>query len=312
LAGLWIRHEACHNSSAMPAPTSNATAQLSGLPGMLASLPLALLYPIADTLCFVSYRIFGFQRNLTEQNVSGAFPDLDAARVARLARCSARNAVHVMVETLRAGRLRREELARRVSIDNPDLIEQLAADYGSVIALAAHHGNWEWLQLACAARLALPVAALYKPIGRKRLDALLRRLRSRFGSLMIPARTALPELVSFARRQGVIALVADQGPRPDEEKYWGRLLGRDTAFFTGPEKLARVLRAPLVFAHMQRLKRGHYRVRFETLAVPPYVQAEGALLERYIDCLEKQILEAPQDWLWSYKRWKYARPLYAP
>jgi KDO2-lipid IV(A) lauroyltransferase len=89
------------------------------------------------------------------------------------------------------------------------------------------------------------------------------------------------------------------------------LLGRDTAFFTGPEKLARLLKAPLVFAHMQRVRRGYYRVRFEVLAIPPYPQPDGELMERYIRALETQIRAAPQDWVWVYKRWKYRKSVYA-
>ena len=109
----------------------------------------------------------------------------------------------------------------------------------------------------------------------------------------------------------VIALVADQVPRPDEEQYWSVLLGRETAFFTGPEKLARLLKAPLVFAHMQRVRRGYYRVRFDVLTRPPYPGPEGDLMERYIRALEAQIRAAPQDWVWVYKRWKYRKSVYA-
>ena len=70
-------------------------------------------------------------------------------------------------------------------------------------------------------------AALYKPLGRAGLDAFVQQLRGRFGSRLIVARTALPQLLQFARTPGVIALVADQVPRPDDEQYWGVLLGRD-------------------------------------------------------------------------------------
>ncbi|MGD2076246.1 MAG: lysophospholipid acyltransferase family protein [Gammaproteobacteria bacterium] len=284
---------------------------MSLLPGLLAYLPLPLLYLIADLLFLALFRGFGFQRRLAEENIAAAFPELSRDRVARLAADSARNAAHVVLETIKTERLDKTQLARRVRIENPELVDRLVEQHRTVVTLAAHHGNWEWLQLACSARLAAPVAALYKPLGRRSLDALLARLRSRFGSRLIPVHAALPELLRFAREPGVIALVADQGPRPDEEKHWGCLLGRDTAFFSGPEKLARLLAAPLLFAHMQRLRRGYYGVRFELLAQPPYTQPDGELMDRFIRVLDKQIREAPQDWVWVYKRWKYEKSVYA-
>jgi KDO2-lipid IV(A) lauroyltransferase len=289
----------------------NGQSLLSALPGLLAYLPLPLLYLIADLLFLTLFRGFGFQRRLAEENIAAAFPGLSRDRVSHLAADSARNAARVVLETIKADRLAKTQLALRVQIENPELVDRLVEQHHTVLTLAAHHGNWEWLQLACSAQLAAPMAALYKPLGRRSLDALLARLRSRFGSRLIPAQRALPELLSFAREPGVIALVADQGPRPDEEKYWGCLLGRNTAFFFGPEKLARLLRAPLVFAHMQRLRRGHYRVRFELLAEPPYTQPDGELMDHFIRALEQQIREAPQDWVWVYKRWKYEKPVYA-
>ncbi len=310
---MGIHHEACDNLR----PMSNVQQErgsrrwASALIGLLARLPLPLLYLSADSLFFVLFRVFGFQRALAADNVARAFPELPPEQVRLIAARSARNAAHVVIETLKSAALSETELARRVAIENPQLIAELVEKHKTVITAAAHHANWEWLQLACAAQLGAPLAALYKPLGRDSLDGAIQALRGRFGSRLIAARTALPELVEFAKQPGVIALVADQLPRPDEEKYWSVLLGRDTAFFAGPEKLARLLRAPLVFAHMQRLRRGHYRVRFELLVEPPYGQADGELMQRYIGTLEAQIREAPQDWVWIYKRWKYQKSVYA-
>ena len=292
-------------------PDTQSQRWLSALLRLLGRVPLPLLYGIADLLFFALFRVFGFQRALATDNIARAFPHMPPAQVAQLVAQSARNAAHVVFETIACSGFSDAELARRVIIDNPQLIEQLVQEHRTVVTVAAHHANWEWLQLACAAQLDAPLAALYKPLGHAGLDAFVQQLRGRFGSRLMVARTALPQLLEFARKPGIIALVADQGPRPDDEQYWSVLLGRETAFFTGPEKLARLLKAPLVFAHMQRVRRGYYRVRFELLAKPPYRELEGDLMERYIRALEDQIRAAPQDWVWVYKRWKYRKSVYA-
>ncbi|HFD81355.1 MAG TPA: lipid A biosynthesis acyltransferase [Gammaproteobacteria bacterium] len=277
---------------------------------LLSRLPLPLLYLLADTLYGLLYHVFRFQRALVTDNLAACFPQRPEAEVRRLAAAAYRNALHILFETIGSLGMDDGALLERIPVENPELIESLVREHRTVITAAAHHGNWEWLQLASSARVETPVTALYKSLNRSAIDALLLQLRSRFGSRLLEARTALPELLKSAREPGVIALVADQAPRPEEEKYWGTLLGRDTAFYPGLERLARLFRAPVVFAHLQRTGRGRYRVRFEQIASPPYEGSEGAIMDAYIQAVERQIREAPQDWFWPYKRWKYQRPLY--
>jgi KDO2-lipid IV(A) lauroyltransferase len=176
-----------------------------------------------------------------------------------------------------------------------------------VVVAGAHQGNWEWMQLACAAQLNIRIATLYKPIREDDLDSLLRTVRGRFGGTLIAASGSLTGLARFARDGGVVAVLADQGPRPDEEQYWSNFLGRETAFFPGLEKLTQLLNAPLVFVHMRRTGKGHYRLSLEQLAEAPGNNMDHAIMERYIRCVEAQVRAAPEDWLWMYKRWKYRR-----
>lgn len=283
------------------------------LPPLLRALsypPLALLYWIADGLFVVLFYLLRFERNLVIENLRRAFPERQPADIDHLAATSYRHAVQVLFETIKAQRLSRRELLQHVHIVNPQQVDDLLRRHKSVICVAAHQGNWEWLQLACSAQLKAPLAALYKPVRYPVVDSLLIKMRSRFGTQLIAAQSSLPELLNFSRQPGVIALVADQGPRPEEDKYWSRFLGQDTAFFPGLEKLARLLRAPVVFVHMQRIRRSRYRIRFEILTEPPYEKKEGSIMEAYIQAVEKQVREAPQDWLWFYKRWKYKRSVY--
>jgi len=276
----------------------------------LARLPLPFLYMLADILFVLFFHLIRFQRVLVVENLGRAFPEQTSRATRRLAARSYRHALHILFETIKCLSFSDHDLAQRVEIENIELIDSLLHRHRTILAAASHQCNWEWLQMACSARLGVPLAALYKPLNHRGIDTLLLRMRSRYGSKLIEVKSSLPELVKFARQQGVIAVVADQGPRPDEEKYWSRFLGCDTAFFLGLEKLAQLLKAPVVFVRMKRVRRGHYRISFEVLTEPPYRQQSGIIMEPYIRAVEKQIIEAPQDWFWAYKRWKYRKPVY--
>ncbi len=293
-----------------PAPPTDSARWPVLLVPVLAHLPLPLLYLLSDLLFLVSYHLFRYQRRLVADNLARALPERSPQERAKLAAKAYRNALQVLFETIAALRLPRERLLERVTVDNPVELERHLAAGRSVLVAAAHHGNWEWLQLACAARFDHPLDALYKPLGHPGLDGLLARLRGRFGTRLVAVGEALKMLLERRSAPRIMAMVADQGPRPDEDKVWYPFLGRDTAFFAGLEKIARLTDAPLLFAHMQRLSRGRYAVHFETLCEWPREVPEGEVMARYVRAVEAQVRAAPQDWLWVYKRWKYARGLY--
>lgn len=278
--------------------------------GSLSRVPLPALYALSDLLFLLLYRVMKYQRHLLNDNLERAFPAQSQAERDILATACYRNALDFLVESLKSWRLDKNEIKQRVTLKNPELIAELGTQHKTLLALTSHSGNWEWLQLACAAQLETPVAALYSPLNLPDIDALLTTMRSRFGSMLIEAKTALPSLVGFSRQGGIIAINADQGPRPEDDKYWSRFLGIDTAFFTGPDKLARLFKAPVIFVRMQRVRRGYYEVEFELLCAPPYSKDQDTIMPAYIKAAEQQIRSAPQDWFWLYKRWKYPRPLY--
>lgn len=280
------------------------------LVNVLSRLPLPILYLCSDLLFLVLYRIMRFQRRLLYANLKLAFPAHSRSERNSLAAACYRNALDFLFETLKSWRFDESEFRRRVTLKNPELIRELGARHKTLLALTSHFGNWEWLQLACAAQLDIPVTALYSSLNRPDIDELLKSMRSRFGSTLIEAKSALPVLLDLSRQGGIIAVNADQGPRPEDDKYWGRFLGIDTAFYTGPDKLARLFKTPVIFVHMRRIRRGYYEVEFELLCEPPYSQDQGNILPAYIKAAERQILSAPQDWFWLYKRWKFRRPLY--
>ena len=112
------------------------------------------------------------------------------------------------------------------------------------------------------------------------------------------------------------ALVADQTPQKRDEKHWSHFLNQDTAFFVGADKIARILRAPVLFVSMRRERKGFYSARLNLLAAPPYVphpdrDIGAEIIERYARALEDQIRASPADWLWIHRKWKYAKPVYA-
>ena len=126
---------------------------------------------------------------------------------------------------------------------------------------------------------------------------------------MIPAKELLADIIKRRGAVRAIAMVADQEPTTSETKHWTRFLNRDTAFYLGPEEIARVTRFPVFFIAMRRVARGYYEMRFVPLAEPGQAHP-GELTERYARLVEEQIRAAPPDWPWSHKRWRLKKSVY--
>jgi KDO2-lipid IV(A) lauroyltransferase len=275
----------------------------------LAALPLPFLYSLSAFLSFVAFDVLRWRRDQIDRDLALSFPERSPRERRAIRRESCRRFTDVFVETLWGARVSEEELRRRVVFENPDVINEAAARGQSVILLAAHCANWEWLLLSGCATFGFPIDAVYQPQRLAGIDRFLRETRSRFGGSPIPQGEFVFELMSRAGGLRGYALIADQMPRRQDRKYWTRMLNRDTAFFIGAEKIARFLDSPVLYVGISRLRRGYYSVRFVTLAAPPYEGGDAVpIMESFARQLEASVRAAPADWLWLQKRWKYARP----
>lgn len=276
----------------------------------LSRLPFSWLYALSDLLYLVLAYVVRYRRRVIVQNLSTAFPEKTARDINKLTRGFYRNLTDLIVETIKLPALSADELLRRVRFQNPELISSRIAAGQPVIILASHQSNWEWLP-ASAQLNGIIADSVYKQLSSPFFENLMREIRSTFGVNPIPMHRLLRDVAVRRHVPRAIALVADQIPASPEVAYWLPFLNHETAFYPGPEKLARSLQLPVFYVEMVRVRRGYYDVTLHTLAEPPYNDLpDEAILTRYRDRLERTIQATPSDWLWSHKRWKHQREEY--
>ena len=275
----------------------------------LTRLPLPVLYALGTFAYIVAFHVLRWHRELASRNLETAFPEKSAVERAALLRQSYVNLGQTLAETFWGFGAAPQEFAQRVAVENPGLITGYVARKHPVILMTAHVCNWEWLLPGAGAQFDIPIDAVYKPLRVASLDEFIRDTRSRFGGKPIPIQSFLFELMRRAGEVRAYAMVADQTPPRNMDKHWTRFLNRDTAFFTGADKIARFLDAPVVYVSMRRLRKGHYTVHLYPLVEPPYDdETELQVVERYARRLEMEIRANPPDWLWVHNKWKYPKP----
>ena len=268
-------------------------------------LSLRVLYRLSGAMAWVAFRVFGLRRAVIRGNLARSFPQASPARLREIEREFVRRQGEALAELLYTPRIAAEQMRARVVLTNPEVLAR-GASGRPLILVGAHHCNAEWALQRMALEFGDRFVGLYKPIRNPRVDAWFRRVRTRFGARLVPAKTVLQELAR-SRDVAAVGLIADQAPTTSPEKHWTEFLGQDTAFYMGPELLGRALRSQVLLGRMRRVERGRYEFRFEALNVAGERLPHGEITTRYARGLEAWIREDPAGWWWSHKRWKLRR-----
>lgn len=279
----------------------------------LSALPLPLWYRIADLAAWLAEHVFRHRWQVVNTQLRRSFPDRDEAWIRRMRRDFYRNFGDVSAEIIKAATITPAEIDRRVTLEGTDSVRAALAAGRSVLLMSSHNCNWEWMLLKLSIGLGYPIDVAFKPLRNRFGDRLMLTIRSRFGARMISSGRLLMRVLRHRGPARIVAIAADQDPVDSPVRHFSDFLGQDTAFFTGPDAIARVGRLPVWYLAMRRVSRGHYRIDFEPLAAPGEELAEGAVIDRFAKRVEVLTRERPGDWLWSYRRWRVKRePQAAP
>ncbi len=272
----------------------------------LSSLPLPVWYVIGSFFAWIAEYVVRHRRGIIDMQLAACFPDRDPRWLRDTRRAFYRGFGQVSVEIIKAATISREEIDRRVKLVNDEVPRAALAAGQSIIVVTSHNCNWEWTLHKLVTDLG-PLQAAYKPLKGRWGDRLMLTIRSRFCADMVAAKRMLIRVLRHRGPARIIAMVADQAPTSSAVRYFTQFMGLDTAFFLGPEAIARGTGLPVFYLAMRRERRGHYTVDFVPLSAAGEELAPGALIERYSKAVESLTRENPPDWLWNYRRWKVQR-----
>ena len=244
------------------------------------------------------------------QNLRNAFPEKTAEEIHLISKKFYRYLCDLFLETFKTLTISKESMLKHCSMDPAatELFNKLADENKSIIIVMGHQGNWEWagntFSLSCRHQLYV----IYHPISNKYLDGLMYKMRTTFGTKLIPMKDTFRDMITNRQQLTATAFIADQTPQPDRA-YWLTFLNQDTPVFMGTEKIARKIKYPIVYTTVKRIKRGYYSLHAELLLTPPYLSADGDISAVYTKKLEEDIYKQPETWLWTHRRWKHKRPL---
>ncbi len=268
---------------------------------MVSYLPLRVLYGVSAGLSFLLYHIFKYRRGVVRQNLNTALVDRKLKDIKQIEKQYYKHMCNVIAETIKALTLSSAKMKDYISFSNIDLINQSYKNKHNLMLYATHQGNWEWF-LAFPLFTQYKVYAIYQPLSSPYFDELLKTIRTRFGVECIPSNKAF-QYMSQSRNSdepALFILIGDQCPNIKSTLYWTQFMNQNTAFFCGGARLALKYNLDVLYAFIEKKKRGTYQMHFQKIEE----NSVEEITESYSNHLEKSIIQSPSTWLWSHRRWK--------
>ena len=273
-------------------------------------LPLRVFYVISDMLFWILYIIIGYRRKVVWQNLKTSFPEKSEERLRKIERGFYHFFCDYLVESVKLMTISKKNLKKRLVFKGTEVVNEIVESGQSCAVYLGHYCNWEWItSLPLWVTPEAQCGQIYHPIENNDFDWLFLRLRQRFGAVCIPMQDTLRKIIEFRkdRQPVVIGYISDQKPHWVNIHHWVDFLHHDTPVLTGTERIARRMNHAVFYLDVRRIRRGYYEAEFKLITREPQTMKEFELTDIYYQHLEQSILQAPEFWLWSHKRWSRTR-----
>jgi Kdo2-lipid IVA lauroyltransferase/acyltransferase len=274
----------------------------------LSYLPLVILYAIMDIFYLLLISIVPYRKKVIIQNIERSFPNKTKSEKAKIKRQFYRHLTQLLAESVKGLSISENELKRRITVKNPEVMDDLYANGKNVLLVSGHYNNWEWVILSQALLFKHDAIGIGMPMTSKFWDKKINQRRSRFGMKVVHAKNYKEALTSDKERLKSVLVLSDQSPGDSLKSYWMQFLNQNTAVLFGAEMMAHQLNYAVVFYALRKIKRGKYEMELFLITDNPLERSWGEITEAHTHLLEQEINNEPAPWLWSHKRWKREFP----
>ncbi len=273
---------------------------------LLGLIPPGIAKRIANALGRIWFVADRRHREVAIENLNRAFGDeMTPAQLRAFCRRVFCNLVRVIFETGWSVHIKDSDVRKYFSFHGMENLHAAMCNKRGVLVLTAHIGNWELL-IAAAARIGLPISAIYRPMEFKPLDRFFRELRSRNGASLFPKKKAMRKVLRSLKNNELVGVLLDQNTGMSKGVFVD-FFGEPAGTNKGLALLARETGTPVVPMFLVR-ENGLFRV--ECGRQLPHIKTGdkagdiAASTRLYNKAIEDMIRRYPEQWFWVHRRWK--------
>lgn len=275
---------------------------------IIALLPKSVLYFISNILFLIIYYLSTYRKTVVYNNLKTSFPKKSEKEIKSIVKKYYKYLCDITLEDAALIKMSKNKALSFVKYQNSEFLKKYYEQNKNIIMVFGHYGNWEFLSTLpdYTKYTFLPV---FKKINKNYLNDRFYTMRSLFGSKPVRMEDTLKVTLDYYKRKEpfIIALIADQRPRKKDVNFWIDFFNQDTPVFRGPEKIGKRIDAAIVFVNIEKSKRGLYNITFSEITENAEKTNEYEITNAFFKKMEQQILNKPEFWIWSHKRWKYKK-----
>jgi KDO2-lipid IV(A) lauroyltransferase len=263
---------------------------------LLSHFPLSVLHNIGALLGWLVYLASPTYRRHLRENTAQAGPWAVAARTAAIAEAG-KALLELPYIWLRP---QAQVLAQVVRVTGWELIEAAWREERSILLLTPHFGCFEiTAQYYAAFR---PITVLYRPPKLAWLEPLMEQGRGTHLKLAPADLSGVRNLMKALRKKECVGMLPDQVPGKGDG-IWAPFFGKPAYTMTLAARLADS-GATVLLIHAERLAYGAgYHLVVQDLG-EPLAETLEARVTQFNVALERLIKSCPEQYLWSYNRYK--------
>ncbi|MFB9121608.1 lysophospholipid acyltransferase family protein [Bergeyella porcorum] len=271
----------------------------------VSKLPLSLLYRGADFIFFLNYYVVGYRKKVVYENLRRSFPEKKEAELKQIQKKFFRNFSDYIVETAKQLTISETELRVRVQHINQKVFYDAKAEGKNVIFLAGHIFNWEWISALATVIPQEHCYPVYRKVNNDFWNGQIEDIRNRFGNQSIEDKEVLRHILRHQNDgNSAYMFVADQSPTSHLVDEGLDFLHQMTPVFVGYDKIATRMDLAFVYCDMKKVKRGYYQVNYHRIYPDGERFQPFEVVRKFHQLLEKTIQKAPDNYLWSHRKWK--------
>lgn len=274
---------------------------------LAACCSMRMLHALSSVIYLCLYHIGRDRIKIVRANLRSSFPDKSGQELLEIEKGFYRHLCDTIVESIKLLNISDEQLSSRIKVLNAEIVEEIAAAGRPIMLFTAHLGNWEWVPVIQYHYSNPKVSAeIYKPQRDAAFNRLMKTVRSRFDSLMIPQHSAYRDILQLRNDNGtfIVGFVADHRSNSAATHHRVQFLNHTTPTETGAERIGVKVNAEFLYLDITKTGRGRYEFAFKRI-IPAEGEDSFPYTTAYYKLLEQNILRQPHLWLWSHRRWLY-------
>lgn len=280
------------------------------LVALIQALPIETCASLAKNLARVAYDWLRIRRQLTDDNLRHAYPELSDAQRQGIARKMWFNLILMICEIAHARRKIHETNWRQyITLRDRRTIVSYLLDRRPVVVVSGHYGTFE-IGGYLVGLLGMPTYTIARALDNPYLDEYLNEFRGVKGQTILPKQGSAGDVDAVLESGGRLLLLADQHAGP--KGCWVNFFNRPASCHKAVALFTLISGAPLSLVFCRR-KEGPMRFEIGSGGVADpqiggdHLASVTDLTQWYSTQLENVIREAPEGYWWLHDRWK-AKP----